>query len=158
MRLHNFSILNSLQDSANRTNAWVTFLTNSLIIFSLGLTEEKNRGNAPWKFNNSLTTTSDFITKIKINIKDHLIKISKESISVDQCTWQRLKYEFRKFPMQYSIVLYKIKRTWIQNRENKLKNLESTQKPSYKKTGVYSMLKNVNRSYSVKNLKSFYLS
>lgn len=105
---------------------------NSLIIFSLGLTEEKNRGNAPWKFSKSLTTTSDFITKLKINIKDHLIKISKESISDDQCTWELLKYEF---PMQYSIVLYKIKRTWIQNWENKLKNLESTQKPSYKKTG-----------------------
>ena len=47
------------------------FSTDHLpLIFSVGLNEDVNRGNGLRKFNISLTKISNFITKLKIHLKD----------------------------------------------------------------------------------------
>ena len=50
-------------------------------------------------------------------------KMYQESINVDQSKQELLKYKIRKFTIQHSIELAKIKRIHSQNLENKLKNL-----------------------------------
>lgn len=77
--------------------------------------------NGLWRFNNSLTTDSDFQAQIKIHSKGH------KSINGDQSRWECLKYEIRNISTQYPKELPKIKnKIKSQTSENKLKIKKST--------------------------------
>ena len=56
--------------TTNKTDVLTAFSTDhSPLLFSLDLRKYKNRGKGFWKFNNSLSMNSDFVTKMKFHIK-----------------------------------------------------------------------------------------
>ena len=60
-RLDYFFVSNLLQESVNKAEVLAAFSTDhSPLLFSLDLHIDENRGKALWKFNNSLSMTSDF--------------------------------------------------------------------------------------------------
>ena len=77
-----------------------------------------------WKFNNSLISNEDYVKKMKIHISDILNFLHKENIVDDQVIREYLKYEIRKFTIQYSKRLAKALRNERECLEGKLKLLE----------------------------------
>ena len=56
--------------TTNKTDVLTAFSTDhSPLLFSLDLRKYKNRGKGFWKFHNSLSMNSDFVTKMKFHIK-----------------------------------------------------------------------------------------
>ena len=77
-----------------------------------------------WKFNNSLISNEDYVEKMKNHISDILNFLNNENIKDDQVIWEYLKYEIRKFSIQYSKRLAKALREERECLERKLKILE----------------------------------
>ena len=77
---------------------------HSPCLFSVDLRKDKNRGKGLWKFNNSLSMNfeHDFLTKIKFHIKSTLETLEIKGITDFQVKWEFLKYEIRKFPIEFS--------------------------------------------------------
>ena len=75
---------------------------HSPLLFSLDLCKDENRGKGLWKFNNSLSMNSDFQTKMKFHIKSTLETLEIEGITDLQVRWEFLKYEIRKFSIEFS--------------------------------------------------------
>ena len=74
-----------------------------------------------WKFNNSLISN---VEKMKNYISDILNFLNNENIKDEQVIWQYLKYEIRKFTIQYSKQLARALREERECLERKLKILE----------------------------------
>ena len=107
-RLDYFFLSNLLQESVNKTGILAAFSTNhSPLLFSLKLRKDENRGKGLWKFNNSLSMNSDFQTKMKFHIKSTLETLEIEGITDLQVRWEFLKYEIRKFSIEFSKLLAK---------------------------------------------------
>ena len=82
-RFEYFLVSNLLQESVNKTDLLAAFSTDqSLLLFSLDLRKNLNRGKGLWKFNNSLSMNCEFVTK--------------ELQSFD-LKWEIVRYEIRKF-------------------------------------------------------------
>ena len=89
------------------------------------LTKDENRGKRLWKFNNSLRMNSDFQTKMKFQIKSTLETLEIEGIRDPQVRWEFLKYEMRKFSIEFSKLQAQNKKKEKTFLENKLKKLEN---------------------------------
>ena len=89
------------------------------------LTKDENRGKRLWKFNNSLRMNSDFQTKMKFQIKSTLETLEIEGIRDPQVRWEFLKYEIRKFSIEFSKLQAQNKKKEKMFLENKLKKLEN---------------------------------
>ena len=98
---------------------------HSPIFFSFSKIPETPRGNCLWKFNNSLCSNIDYTTKLKNHLKLIQKAILKEIITDEQVIWKYIKYEIRKFSIEFSKQYAKDKRTKIFILENKLKQLEA---------------------------------
>ena len=98
---------------------------HSPLLFSLKLRTDENRGKGLWKFNNSLSMNSDFQTKMEFHIKSTLETLKIEGIRDPQVRWEFLKYEIRKFLIEF----YKLQDQNTKKEkmflENKLKKLEN---------------------------------
>ena len=125
-RLVSFFVSNLLQESVNKMEVLAAFSTDhSLLLFSLDLRKDENRGKGLWKFNNSLSMNSDFQTKMKFHIKSTLETLEIEGIRDPQVRWEFLKYEIRKFLIEF----YKLQdqntkkeKMFLENKLEKLDN------------------------------------
>ena len=79
-----------------------------------------------WKFNNSLTSNKDYIEKMKKHIAFTLEVCDKENICNGQVKWEYLKYQIRKFTIDYSKKHAKQLRLERTQLEDKLKHFEKT--------------------------------
>ena len=67
----------------------------------LKLRGKESQGNAFWKFNDLLIANGHFVTKLKNYIAHTLATMGPANISDNQFTWELLKYESRKFSMEF---------------------------------------------------------
>ena len=124
-RIDYFFLSNLLQESVNKTDILAAFSTDhSPLLFSLKLRTDENRGKELWKFNNSLSMNSDFQTKMKFHIKSTLETLEIEAINDHQVRWEFLKYEIRKFSIEFSKLQAQNTKKEKMFLENKLKKLE----------------------------------
>ena len=100
-------------------------LITHLCCFFLDLRKDENKGNELWKFNNSLSMNSDFQTKMKFHIKSTLETLEIEGIRDPQVRWEFLKYEIRKFSIEFSKLQAQNTKKEKMFLENKLKKLEN---------------------------------
>ena len=125
-RLDYVFISNLLQESVNKTEVLAAFSTDdSPLLISLDLRKDENRGIGLWKFNNSLSMNSDFQTKMKFHIKSTLETLEIEGIRDPQVRWEFLKYEIRKFSIEFSKLQAQNTKKEKMFLENKLKKLEN---------------------------------
>ena len=94
------------------------------------------RGQGFWKFNNSLTSNSDeYVEKRKNQILETLRMLNQDKITDKHLRWEFLKYEIRKFTMNFSKNLVKKKnkgRNFLEKELNRLeKNLTNFQTNQY---------------------------
>ena len=73
------------------------------------------RGKGFWKFNNSLTSNDDYVEKMKNQISETIRMLDQDKITDKHLRWEFLKYEIRKFTINFSKKLVK--------EENKDRNL-----------------------------------
>ena len=124
-RLDYFFVSNSLQEAIKSVNILASFSTDhSPIFITLSKLNEFTEGKGLWKFNNSLIFNEDYVEKMKNHISDILNFLNNENIKDDQVIWEYLKYEIRKFTIQYSKRLVKTLREERECLERKLKILE----------------------------------
>ena len=84
-------------------NVLRTFSTDrSTLLFSLDLRKDEKTGKGLWKLSNSLTSNSNFVTKMKFHINSTLETLEKEGITNFQARWKFLKYEIRKSLIEFS--------------------------------------------------------
>ena len=100
---------------------------HSPLLFSLDLGKDENRGNLTtlWKFNNSLSKNFDFLTKMKFYIKSTLEILEIEGITDFRVRWEFLKYEIRKFLIEFSKLQAQNTKEEKMFLENKFKKLEN---------------------------------
>ena len=92
-RLDYVFVSNLPQYSVNKPDVLAAFSTDhSSLLFSVDLRKDQNRGKWLWKFNNSLTMNSDFVTKMNFHIESPLETLEKEAITDFQTRWEFLKY------------------------------------------------------------------
>ena len=65
------------------------------------------RGQGFWIFNNSLTSNSEYVEKMKNQILETLCMLNQDKITDKHLRWEYLKYEIRKFTMNFSKNLIK---------------------------------------------------
>ena len=79
------------------------------------------RGKGFWKFNNSLISNDEYVEKIKNQISETLHML-------DYLRWEFLKYEIRKFTINFSKKLVKEENKDRNYLEKELKKLEKKTK------------------------------
>ena len=122
-RLDYIFISNTLQELVTTTEILTPISTDhSPVIFSLSKENDCLRGKGFWKFNSSLTKDQTYITEIKKLIRSFCT--TNESLYNRQLKWELLKYEVRKFTINYTKRIAKEKRQQRTNLENQLKILE----------------------------------
>ena len=60
-----------------------------------------------WKFKNSLTSNTEYVEKMKNQISETLRMLDQDKITDKHLRWEYLKYEIRKFTMNFSKNLVK---------------------------------------------------
>ena len=104
-RLDYIFISNTLQELVTATNILTPILTDhSPIIFSLSKGNNCLRGKGFWKFNCSLTKDQNYINEIKKLVRSFCTIYNR------QLKWELLKYEVRKFIINYTKRIAKEKR------------------------------------------------
>ena len=96
----------------------------SPVLFSLSKGKDYLRDKASWKFNSFLTKEQNYIIEIKKQIGSFCTK-EKFFFNV-QLKWEFIKYELRKFTVNYTKHITKEKRQQQANLENQLKMLEKS--------------------------------
>ena len=108
----NVKILNSL--STDHSPLFCSFLSLSNI----------SRGRGLWKFNNSLISNSNFVDEMKTLIQKVIFSLENDTYLTDQVKWELLKYEIRKFAINFSRKLAQNSRKLQTDLETIIKNLE----------------------------------
>ena len=83
------------------------------------------RGKGFWKFNNFLTS-NDYVEKMKNQISETISMLDQDKITDKHLRWEFLKYEIRKFTINFSKKLVK--------EENKDRNFLEKELKNWKKT------------------------
>ena len=135
-RLDFFLISNILQESVIKTDVLASFCTDhSPIFFSLQLKDMPTRGKGFWKFKNSLTSNDDYVEKMKNQISETIRMLDQDKITDKHLRWEFLKYEIRKFTINFSKKLVKEEnkdRNFLEKELKKLeKNLNNLQTNEY---------------------------
>ena len=114
-----------MQVSAKNTDVLASLLTDhSTITFSYCKNKESNRGRGFWKFNNSLIQNEEYVHQMKKFISDTLNELFNENILDDQVKWEYLKYNIRKYNINFSKKLVKSTSKKIVDLDTKLKHFE----------------------------------
>ena len=95
-------------------------LDHSPITFSYCKSEESNRVRGFWKFNDSLIENEEYVHQMKKFISDTLNELFNENILDDQVKWEYLKYNIRKYTINFSKKLAKNTNKKIVDLETKL--------------------------------------
>ena len=118
-----FFISNSLQDVITHADFFVPLSTNHfLVIISISRKKTRIHGHIFWKFNSTFLSDQNCVTKTK-----NLIQIFHSNqifIPNAQLKWKLLKYEIRKFAINYPMKLAKERKENKSLLENKLIELE----------------------------------
>ena len=96
----------------------------SPVLFSLSKGKDYLTDKASWKFNSFLTKEQNYVIEIKKQIGSFCTK-EKFFFNV-QLKWEFIKYELRKFTVNYTKHITKEKRQQQTNLENQLKMLEKS--------------------------------
>ena len=100
-RLDYMFISNTLQEFVTMTEILTPISTDhSPALFSLSKEKGCFRGKGIWKFNSSLTKDQDYIIEIKKMIRS--FSTANKCLSNRQLKWELLKYEVRKFTINYT--------------------------------------------------------
>ena len=83
-----------------------------------------SRGCGLSKFNNSLVSNTNFVDEMKPLIQNVNLNFEIDTYLNDQVKWELLKYEIRKFPINFSGKLAHTSGTLQTDSETKIKNLE----------------------------------
>ena len=67
------------------------------------------RGKGFWKFKNSLTSNDEYVEKMKNQISEILRMLDQDKITDKHLRWEFLKYEIRKFTINFKKNLSKKK-------------------------------------------------
>ena len=122
-RLDYFFISNSLQDIITHAGFFAALSTDhSPVTISISKSKNCIHGHGFWKFNSSLLSDQNYVTKTKSLIQT--FHSNQNLILNAQLKWELLKYKIRKFTINYSKKLakeFKENKTLL---ENKLKKLE----------------------------------
>ena len=122
-RLDYFFISNSLQDVITHADFFAALSTDhSAATISISKSKNRIHGHGFWKFNSSLLSDQNYVTKTKNLIQT--FHSNQNFISNAQLKWELLKYEIRKFTINYSKKLAKEHKENKTLLENKLKELE----------------------------------
>ena len=116
-----------MQVSVKSTDVLASLLTDhSPITFWYCKNGESNRGRGFWKFNNSLIENGEYVHQMKKFISDTLNELFNENILDDQVNWEYLKYNFRKYTINFSKKLAKNTNKNIVDLETKLMHFEKS--------------------------------
>ena len=125
-RLDFFFISNSLQESIKKTDILPSFCSDhSPIFISFQKNQDITLGKHFWKFNNSLIQDENYLSEMKEHIKFIINSFDTILGNNPHTQWEFLKYEIRKFTIQYSKVKAKKRREKTKTLEENLKTLES---------------------------------
>ena len=83
-----------------------------------------SRGRELWKFNNSLISNTNFVDEMKTLIQKVIFGFENDTYLTDQVKWELLKYEIRKFAINFSKKLAQNSRKLQRDLETKTKKLE----------------------------------
>ena len=120
-----FDISNSMQVSVKNTDVLASLLTDhSPVTFSYCKNEESNGGRGFWKLNNSLIENEEYVHQMKKFFSDTLNELFNENILDDQVKWEYLKYNIRKYTINFSKKLAKNTNKKVVDLETKLKHFE----------------------------------
>ena len=115
---------NNLQDSIQKIDILPSFCSDhSPIVASYVKYSFSNFGNNFWKFNSSLINDELFVAQMKEYIKNKLLLFQNEDLN-NQSKLEYLKYEIRKFTINFSKNKAKNKRKEKAFLENKINKLE----------------------------------
>ena len=121
-----FFISNSLQESIKKTDILPSFCSDhSPIFISFQKNQDITLGKHFWKFNNSLIQDENYLSEMKEHIKFIINSFDTILENNPHTQWEFLKYEIRKFTIQYSKVKAKKRREKTKTLEENLKTLES---------------------------------
>ena len=102
-------ISNTLQEFVTMTEILTPISTDhSSVLLSLSKEKSCLRGKGIWKFNSSLSKDQNYITEIKKMIRSFCT--ANKTLSNRQLKWELLKYEVRKFTINYTKHIAKEKR------------------------------------------------
>ena len=151
-RLDYFFVSNTLQECIKNPDILASFATDhSPIVITYSKNKEFKRGKGLWKFNSSLCSNSEFTENMKNHIKSILDLLNKENITDDQVIWEYLKYEIRKFSIQFSKKQAKILNEERVSLEKNLKQMEKELGTNVKNYPVYNDCKSkLDRIYAKK--------
>ena len=135
-RLYFFLVSNILQESIIKTDVLASFCTDhSPIFFSLQLKRMPTQGKGFWKFNSFLTSNAEYVEKLKNQTSETLRILEQDKITDKHLRREYLKYEIRKFTMNFSKNFVKEENKDWNFLEKKLKNLEKN--PTNFRTNEY---------------------
>ena len=110
------------------------------LLFCLDLYKDENNDKGLRKFNKSLSMNTEFVTKMKYHIKSTLETLEREDIAYFQARWEFLRYEIRKFSIDFSKLLAQNTKKETIFSENKLQ----------KKIEITTEYKRINKIYEQK--------
>ena len=84
------------------------------------------QGRGFWKFNNFLTSNDEYVEKMKNQVSETLCMLDQDKITDKYLKWEFLKYEIRKFTINFSKTIVK--------EENKARNFLEKELKNWKKT------------------------
>ena len=114
-----------MQESVKNVKILNALSTDHSLLFCsfLNLTNT-SRGRGLWKFNNSLISNTNFVDEMKTLIQKVIFGFENDPYLTDQVKWELLKYEIRKFAINFSKKLAQNSRKLQRDLETKIKNLE----------------------------------
>ena len=143
-RLDDILISNSLLEFVNDTSILTSLSTDHSPVYLSLFKEEHTKGNGFFKFSSSLIKNSMYVSEVKHLISSFLSNISNMN---SQLKWELLKYEIRKFTVDYT------KRKATESRkkqvylESELKKLENNLESSENLTKYESIKSNLKLIY-----------
>ena len=121
-RLDYIFVFNCLQEFVNYTDVLLAISTgHSAVLISLSKDNSNNNDCRLRKYNSSLVYDEFHVENMEKLITK--INTSNECLEDEQIKWEFLKYETRKFTIDYSKTAAKIRKQHTVNLEHKLKNL-----------------------------------
>ena len=142
-RLDYFFISNSLQDVITHADFFTALSTDhSPVTISIPKSKNRIHGHSFWKFNSSLLSDQNYVTKTKNLIQTFH---SNQNFTPNaQLKWELLKYQIQKFTMNYSKKLAKERRKNKTLLQNKLKELEGNlnAEDNIQSYNIYNIKKN----------------
>ena len=117
---------NNLQDSIQKIDILPSFCSDhSPIVASYVKYSFSNFGNNFWKFNSSLINDELYVAQMKEYTQNKLLLFQNEDLN-NQSKWEYLKYEIRKFTINFSKNKAKNKikeKAFLENKINKLEQV-----------------------------------